>query len=136
MKSIYVIGEVSPPVAPTTEGECITFRDNAYPNYFERRPGGKGVNPASCKFRSDTGQEYAHRGKVGRVLQMLATMPGGVTQYDTYPWHTRLGASIHLLRESGLSIETIREGEYRHGRYRLLTAGCLIIQSETGEAMQ
>lgn len=136
MSTIPISGEGSPPAAPTAEGECITFRGNALSDYAKHGQRGKRRYPLPCRFRSDAGQVFAHRGKVGRVLQMLATMPVGVTQYDTYPWHTRLGASIHLLRESGLSIETIREGEYRHGRYRLLTDGCLIIQAETGEAMQ
>lgn len=134
--SIPIFGEVSPPVAATTEGECTTFRGNAQSDYSERGRRGNRRYASHCRYRSDIGQVFAHKGKVGRVLQMLATMPGGVTQYDTYPWHTRLGASIHLLRESGLAIETTREGEWRHGRYRLITPGCLIIQAETREAGQ
>lgn len=136
MNTVPISGEVSPPVAPTTEGACITWKADAQPNYSERSQRGKRRNPTSFKFRAETGQEYAHKGKVGRVLRMLATMPGGITQYDTFPWHTRLGASIHHLRQSGLAIETKREGPYRHGRYRLLTAGSLIIQAETAEAGQ
>ncbi len=57
---------------------------------------------------------------------MLATMPGGVTQWDTLPWHTRLGGTIHVLRGDGLLIETVREGEFRHARYQLLTQGRLL----------
>ncbi|QGN53339.1 hypothetical protein [Novosphingobium sp. Gsoil 351] len=57
------------------------------------------------------------------MLAMLATIPTGVTQWDTLPWHTRLGGTIHALREDGLSIETVREGEYRHARYWLRTPG-------------
>lgn len=134
--SIPIFGEVSPPAVGAAEGDCITLGGNAQLDYSERGPRCKRRYASHCRYRSDIGQEFAHKGKVGRVLQMLATMPGGVTQYDTYPWHTRLGASIHLLRESGLAIETTREGEWRHGRYRLITPGCLIIQAETGEAGQ
>ena len=121
-----------PPVGATTEGEGINAIANARHDYPQRLAGRK----TKFVFRSDKGQEFAHRGKAGRVLQMLATRPGGITQYGTYPWHTRLGASIHLLRQSGLAIETIREGECRHARYRLITPGKLVLQSKTGEAMQ
>jgi hypothetical protein len=64
---------------------------------------------------------------------MLATMGQGVTQWDTLPWHTRLGASIHAMREEGLSIDTVREGEFRHARYFLRTPGCLLIQANNSE---
>jgi hypothetical protein len=60
---------------------------------------------------------------------MLATMPSGVTQWDTLPWHTRLGGTIHALRRDGLAIDTEREGDFRHARYRLATPGRLIIQA-------
>lgn len=129
-------GEVSPPAVAAAEGECITLEANASRKYSQPAPRDKGSRVSQSKFQSDQGQVFTHTGKVGRVLEMLATLPEGVTQYDTYPWHTRLGASIHLLREGGLAIETIREGECRHGRYRLLTPGRLIIQAKTGEAMQ
>lgn len=127
-----------PPAGATAEGEGTNMEANAKSDYPQRIAGrkAKAFRAGTVVFRSETGQDFPHRGKVGRVLQMLATMPGGVTQHDTYPWHTRLGASIHLLRQNGLAIETIREGEFRHGRYRLLTPGCLIIQAETGEAGQ
>ena len=61
---------------------------------------------------------------------MLANEAGGVTQWDTLPWHTRLGGTIHALRRDGLLIDTEREGEHRHARYRLRTPGRLIIQAE------
>jgi hypothetical protein len=60
------------------------------------------------------------------VLAMLASRADGVTQWDTLPWHTRLGGTIHALRRDGLSIHTEREGEYRHARYRLQTPGTLL----------
>lgn len=81
-------------------------------------------------FRCSTGRIWAYTGKRGRVLYMLATMGEGVTQWDTLPWHTRLGASVHVLRCDGLEIDTALEGEYRHARYTLRTAGSLIIQGE------
>lgn len=76
-------------------------------------------------FEAASGQRWGFSGKVGRVLHMLATMPRGLTQWDTLPWHTRLGSSVHTLRVSGLSIITEREGEYRHARYFLKTPGSL-----------
>jgi hypothetical protein len=59
---------------------------------------------------------------------MLATRPEGLTQWDCLPWHTRLGASVHVMREAGLVIETEREGDYRHARYFLRTPGELLIK--------
>lgn len=85
-------------------------------------------------FRCSTGRIWAYTGKRGRVLYMLATMGEGVTQWDTLPWHTRLGASVHVLRNDGLEIDTALEGEYRHARYTLRTAGSLIIQAENSAA--
>jgi hypothetical protein len=68
------------------------------------------------------------------VLALLADAPNGVTQHDTLPWHTRLGGTIHAMREDGLSITTELEGEYRHARYRLATTGSLIIHPQNSEA--
>lgn len=87
-------------------------------------------------FRASTGRVSAYTGKRGRVLHMLATMGEGVTQWDTLPWHTRLGASVHVLRCDGLEIDTALEGEYRHARYTLRTAGCLIIQAENSGTLR
>jgi hypothetical protein len=56
---------------------------------------------------------------------MLATKPEGMTQWDTYPWHTRLAASVKVMRDDGIEIETTREGPHHHARYRLLTPGTL-----------
>ncbi len=82
-------------------------------------------------FRDKDGRKWAYRGKKGRVLMMLATGRDGVTQWDTLPWHTRLGGTIHALRRDGLVIDTEREGECRHARYRLMTPGTLFQQGET-----
>lgn len=87
-------------------------------------------------FRSHDGTMWSYHGKRARVLAMLATSPNGVTQWDTLPWHTRLGGTIHTMREDGLAITTELEGEYRHARYRLSTAGCLIKQPENREGAQ
>ena len=76
-------------------------------------------------FRAPTGRVWHYSGKRARVLVLLATRPEGVTQWDTLPWHTRLGGTIHALRDDGLAIDTQREGEFRHARYRLRTPGTL-----------
>ncbi|MBY4636823.1 hypothetical protein K5P26_06675 [Sphingopyxis sp. XHP0097] len=78
------------------------------------------------------GRKWAYKGKRGRVLAMLVTGGNGVTQWDTLPWHTRLGGTIHTLRRDGLVIDTEREGDCGHARYRLMTPGTLFQQAETG----
>lgn len=139
-----------PPVAVTTEGTCNAVGASAAAQYAERCASGKpsavvrkygqnararagGAKGAKTAYRASTGFIWAFRGKIGRVLQMLATQSQGLTQWDCLPWHTRLGSSIHALREAGLDIETRREGEFRHARYFLRTPGCLIIQAENRE---
>lgn len=133
----------SPPVAATTEGPSIAMGANAaapYPatGYGDKVFGSPRIGPnretrrrqANQRFvtyRGSCGRVWTFSGKRGRVLAMLATMPQGVTQWDCYPWHTRLGASVHALRREGVVIDTEREGEYRHARYRLTTPGCLIM---------
>ena len=97
-------------------------------------PGYRGEVAHETAYRAPTGQIWRYRGKRGRVLKMLATMRQGLTQWDTLPWHTRLGGTIHALRRDGLAISTEIEGKDRHARYRLATAGCLIIQPENREA--
>lgn len=82
--------------------------------------------PTQAAFRASTGRIWRYRGKRARVLAMLAIGGKGVTQWDTLPWHTRLGGTIHALRQDGLTIETAREGEFRHARYWLRTPGQLI----------
>ena len=83
-------------------------------------------NSARIAYRASTGRIWHYSGKRARVLAMLATSRNGVTQWDTLPWHTRLGGTIHAMRTDGLQIETVREGEYRHARYWLRTSGQLI----------
>lgn len=138
-----------PPVAPTTEGPRIAWTANAPDNYNATGAAGKGnfvmpekhsgrpdslpvtsppIGSSRITFRAPDGRVWAYTGKRGRVLYMLATMGGGVTQWDCLPWHTRLGASVHVLRCDGLVIDTEREGDCRHARYTLRTAGSLIIQ--------
>lgn len=92
--------------------------------------GGKANGRPDCPsvaYRSPAGREWRYRGKRARVLAMLASGQG-VTQWDTLPWHTRLGGTIHAMREDGLTIETLREGDYRHARYVLRTQLTLIKQ--------
>lgn len=72
-------------------------------------------------YRDSDGRKWRYSGKRARVLDMLVASPDGITQWDCLPWHTRLGASIHVMREDGLAISTELEGEYRHARYRLAT---------------
>ncbi|NNC47653.1 MAG: hypothetical protein HKO13_04380 [Sphingomonas sp.] len=84
-------------------------------------------------YRALTGQEWHYRGKRARVVTMLVEQPS-VTQWDTLPWHTRLGGTIHALRRDGLNISTEVEGRYRHARYRLHTEGSLIIQRKNTDS--
>lgn len=124
---------IVPSVVGATEGTSIAVGANAKALYAQGLAAGnnrairgeRASLPALVTFRGSTGQLWGFAGKIGRVLHMLATMPQGVTQWDTLPWHTRLGASIHSLREAGLSIRTEREGDCRHARYFLLTLGRL-----------
>lgn len=141
-----------PPVAATTEGRSIALRADAVEAVYSKAGGaGKlGLDPRKSPvetrampvggkggkivFQAATGQIWAFGGKRGRVLAMLATMRQGVTPWDCWPWHTRLGASVNVLRDAGLSIETVREGPCRHARYFLQTEGRLIKQAENREA--
>lgn len=115
----------TPPVAPTTGGQSKTVEA------IDRRPiANPGPNDNRIvTFRTADGATWTYRGKRGRVLAMLAGMPDGMTQWDTLPWPTRLGGTIHALRRDGLIIFTETEGRYRHARYRLATPGCLIKQA-------
>lgn len=140
-----VAGNDTPPVAVTTEGASNALEAIAGEPYYSEQAAGKRLSPRNrpvnlgrraharndrIEFEGSNGQLWTYSGKRARVLEMLATTPGGVTQWDCYPWHTRLGASVHALRCDGLEIETEREGEYRHARYRLRTGGSLLIQGE------
>lgn len=132
----------APPVAATTEGASNAVEAIARAAYYRNgRAGNRSITAQKrpvrtagqwkrppCRiyaFRASTGQIWAFEGKKGRVLAMLATMPQGVTQWDCWPWHTRLGSSIHAMRRDGLQIDTVREGEFRHARYTLATPGAL-----------
>lgn len=152
-----------PPVVGATEGASIAVGANAPLSYTAARSAGKdhaaqqdnskvaGIavpkirgeyggadfpHPKGTRiaFRTASGLHLAYTGKRARVLYMLATMGEGVTQWDCLPWHTRLGASIHVLRCDGLVIDTEREGECRHARYTLRTPGSLLIQAKNSEA--
>jgi hypothetical protein len=102
---------------PQTTGKQAILRD--------------GTEYRRVTFRASGGRIWAYRGKRGRVLAMLATMPDGVTQWDCYPWHTRLAASVKVLRDDGIEIETTRERTFHHARYRLRTPGALLLQGQT-----
>jgi hypothetical protein len=122
---------ISPPVAPTTGGQVCNSREELAGKYYPQSgPDGNTeiwvAYARHAAYRAPTGQIWQYRGKKARVLVMLATTPGGVTQHDTLPWHTRLGGTIHAMREDGLQISTEIEGPYRHARYRLHTVGELI----------
>ena len=135
-----------PPTGRTAEGQPSLVEASGTPPFAHCGAAGKPENAAvsACKghghpeaatvaYRAPTGRVWRYGGKRGQVLAMLATMPAGLTQWDTLPWHTRLGGTIHVLRRDGLAIDTEREGEYRHARYRLSTPGSLIIHSENSE---
>lgn len=144
----------TPPAVRAAEGERIAVGANAAAPYTptgadgnvnldsRQRPPKRVVSASRAlrraqypivTFCDSTGRKWAYGGKRGRVLDMLASKPGGVTQLDTVPWHTRLGGTIHAMRRDGLEISTELEGPYRHARYRLCTVGNLIIQAETGK---
>lgn len=131
-----------PPVAATTGGQPKAVGANGTQPFPHSGAVGKATGRARrdgaatrlvIAYRASTGRIWRYRGKRARVLEMLATMPQGVTQWDTLPWHTRLGGTIHALRRDGLAISTELEGHYRHARYRLVTPGSLIIQPESRE---
>ena len=138
-----------PPVAPTTEGLHSAVGANAMIQYANDADAGKprfdpplkayqntmphdGKGIARIAFRASEGRLWAYRGKRARVLAMLATNDDGVTQWDCYPWHTRLAASVQVMRDDGIEIETTLEGPYRHARYRLRTPGTLTMQGDEG----
>ena len=129
-----------PPAVAAAEGRRIALGANAGAGYRGDSAAGKAcvsvrgriarAESSRAAYRSPAGGVWRYSGKRARVLTMLATSRTGVTQWDTLPWHTRLGGTIHKLREDGLSIETVREGAYRHARYWLRTPGTL----DTGKA--
>ncbi len=78
-------------------------------------------------YTDGDGRAWSYKGKKAIVLDMLMTRPGGITQLNCIPWHTRLSGTIHALRQDGLEIVTEIEGRYRHARYRMPTDCSLII---------
>lgn len=103
------------PAAATAGGEHTSSKTRLNDVYSRSTALGKarasGAN--SVMYRSNCGQEWRHTGNAGRVLGMLA--------------------SIQVLRDSGLEIETTREGDFRHGHYRLLTKGALVERPDAKE---
>ena len=126
-----MFGKEKPPGGATTEGQPETVEANGITPIAHNRPKGNTryrelAQANSVAFRASNGVLWHYKGKRARVLAMLATMPNGLTQWDTLPWHTRLGGTIHAMRRDGLGIDTQREGRYRHARYRLTTLGKLV----------
>jgi len=136
-----------PPTVSAVEGTRNAVGANAMEQYARERVEGKPsqsarkyapetlgeagrVDGPKISYRTSTGLILSFTGKRARVLELLATQGQGLTQWDCWPWHTRLGASVHALREAGLAIDTAREGPCRHARYFLRTPGSLIIQAE------
>jgi len=148
-----------PPVGRTTGGQCIAVEASAGTEYatgeqdgnsdlppadsvllaysartrngrVRTRQRGRGADTPKATFCSPDGRKWAYRGKRAQVLAMLAETRDGITQWDTLPWHTRLGGTVHAMRCDGLEISTELEGEFRHARYRLHTRGRLLIQAE------
>lgn len=119
---------VSLPAAPTAERSITSTYTTVRTSYPTTVDLGKLSRPRKDRtlFRTVAGEEWEHSGNAGRVLQLLASNPCGITQFTTYPWHTRLAASIQILRLSGLDIQTEREGPSRHARYILVTQGELV----------
>ena len=121
-----------PPVGGTTEGQPKTVEANGSSLIAHEAQTGNRI----VAFRGADGATWSYGGKRGRVLAMLANGGDGVTQWDTLPWHTRLGGTIHAMRQDGLAISTEIVGRYRHARYRLATRGLLIIQPNNSGAGQ
>lgn len=133
-----------PPVAATTEGQPNTEEAHGSPVSRGSSYGWQAKDfvaseskvqsadvLAEAFYHDPEGRIWRYSGKRARVLELLATRPDGVTQMDSLPWHTRLGSSIHAMREDGLAISTELEGPYRHARYRLATSGRLIQQANS-----
>jgi hypothetical protein len=135
-----------PKAAPTAKGRCIDFYSGAnlpttqfVDDFKPQAPAGalpapkalvgsrraKAASGDEVSFTAVDGRVWAFRGKRARVLLKFVEGARGVTQWDTLPWHTRLAATVEALRKEGLEISTQIEGEYRHARYRLHTAGTL-----------
>lgn len=118
-------GQDGNPTGPGRKVTCATPAAGRGRSGLEGHSGAIGgarpLDAARAAYIDSEGRIWAYRGKRARVLDLLASSPGGVTPWDCLPWHTRLGASIHAMREDGLTISTELEGPYRHARYRLAT---------------
>lgn len=134
-----------PKVEPSRkENRAASKLEAGYPEqsaYFAHSARARVLLPKSdrqigrAELRSIDGRSWHYRGKRARVVEMLVSMPQGVTQWDCWPWHTRLGGTIHALRCDGLEISTELEGDYRHARYRLHSPVRLMIQGENSEGL-
>lgn len=113
------------PIAATIEGPSIDMEYNAMTVFADLNRMSKSLGLAIV-FSGPNGRNWPYKGKRARVVDMLASNPTGITQHDTLPWHTRLGGTIHALRQDGLEISTELEGPYRHARYRLHTPGRIV----------
>lgn len=123
----------SPSDADTSEGQTENV-ENPENQLYSKRASRDNRNYA-VRYRCHDGSVIGFTGKRGRSFELLARSPSGLTQWDTLPWHTRLGASIHDMRRAGLLIETRMEPNAdsgRHARYFLRTPGRLL--QPVGEA--
>lgn len=112
---------IRPGAEGTSEPPAAKQGRSALERVASASEGQRWPNAAGTAYRDSEGVIWRYKGKRARVLDMLTVSPGGITQWDCLPWHTRLGASIHAMREDGLAITTELEGPYRHARYRLAT---------------
>jgi hypothetical protein len=121
-----------PPAGEAAEGLRIGMEANAGRSYRTGVAHDKAATRCSdeqagecisAAYRSPAGRVWRYSGKRARVLTLLASGQG-VTQWDTLPWHTRLGGTIHVLREDGAggwhgtsapSLEASREQDGRQG---------------------
>lgn len=113
-----------PPAAATAEGSTVAFTPQAASG---------GIIPPTAGAQSPTrrrrdtlrvttrdGRAIIFTGKAARVLAMMAAGQS-LTPHDVWRWHTRLAASVCIIRKAGLAVATDREGDARHARYRLTT---------------
>lgn len=118
-------GQDGNPIGPGAERTIATPAarqgESAQESFTGASEGQRWPTAAGNAYRDSEGFIWRYRGKRARVLDMLTVSPCGITQWDCLPWHTRLGSSIHAMREDGLAITTELEGPYRHARYRLAT---------------
>lgn len=90
----------------------------------------------AIKSAPDDEGEHTASGKTAKVVRLLLQRGAqGLTQHDTYPWHTRLAATVENLRKRGLNIQTLMEphSDGRHARYVLLDTILIIEDLPDGE---